>query len=638
VRTILDRFHTNADNRLSLEGFLQYQTDQAWHSPKNPWKDLHAFGYRNDLTRNPNYTPGQGHGQGQVGVGALPAPVPAAETRPTPLSLPLGSLLPRTCKLALCTFSLLEVGLDACQADASARAITTRVVAHDPQLCIWLARQALVRLYKMTTESAWGNHIAHIIEFLRLYAGAEGDDLVALRIRQVLLAPDVGMVVVAFNERLRPSVCRANEYERVAVFNRYVSYIQEICQTSPAFVDGINALCAEDERVRFVKRYLRLNPTISLIEHEAYVVKHATIEVSKSLRPEINGIYTFVSFKHNAGFYSRVGQHDGKEVCFTLYKCTVNNGGFQWFLSVTPEGCEPGTNKDIDFYFAHAKNDFFGLCLPPKQFGPLNPATDKLPGPTVMCTLPTDADMEASFMVLPEGATTRLEQLQQAQRRNSFGGVLARTGVTGTGGAVVGLSDSALVSGSASGTGSGSGSGSRLKLWICQGGGEQYGSIPDEYSQCDPTLFISSVVVEELTQAAHPLSPGASPRVVHRTGSGGQDGRMGFMGLDNVSMLDGYNLGVGGLEEDTEVENDDNPSNDLSGDNDLDSSSDEGSMVVGDGTGQFLPYGDSAPGSPARGEEGDLSLPPEYTAEAVAMYQEYYGGYDSSNPASPSRP
>ena len=55
VRQILERYHTNSDNRLSLEGFLQYHTEQAWNNHKSVWKDLHAFGYRNDLSRSTAY-------------------------------------------------------------------------------------------------------------------------------------------------------------------------------------------------------------------------------------------------------------------------------------------------------------------------------------------------------------------------------------------------------------------------------------------------------------------------------------------------------------------------------------------------------------------------------------------------------
>ena len=157
------------------------------------------------------------------------------------------------------------------------------------------------------------------------------------------------------------------------------------------FSDGLHALAAENERVRTVKRNLRFPPhstvaagggnnNMNLPELEAFVVSHTTVEVSRGLKPEVNGTYNFVTFKHNAGYYNRLGSFEGKPAVFTLYKCTVNNGGHQWFISVTPEGLEPGTNRDVDFYFAHAKQEFYGNFLPPKTFGPLNPAIDKQPG------------------------------------------------------------------------------------------------------------------------------------------------------------------------------------------------------------------------------------------------------------------
>ena len=60
--------------------------------------------------------------------------------------------------------------------------------------------------------------------------------------------------------------------------------------------------------------------------------------------PCTNGVYKFVQFKNNAGYFNRIGEWEGKKVNFTLYKCTVNNGGFQWFISITPDGSEPGAN------------------------------------------------------------------------------------------------------------------------------------------------------------------------------------------------------------------------------------------------------------------------------------------------------
>jgi hypothetical protein len=51
MRTMLDRFGNNLDGKLYLEGFLLYQADVASYNPKQVWKELNAFGFRNDLSR-----------------------------------------------------------------------------------------------------------------------------------------------------------------------------------------------------------------------------------------------------------------------------------------------------------------------------------------------------------------------------------------------------------------------------------------------------------------------------------------------------------------------------------------------------------------------------------------------------------
>lgn len=69
----------------------------------------------------------------------------------------------------------------------------------------------------------------------------------------------------------------------------------------------------------------------------------------------MNGEYTFKDIKANAGYYDRIGEYHGKPARFTLYKCSLKNGGYQWFISTTPDGHEPGTSHDTDFYYCHAK-------------------------------------------------------------------------------------------------------------------------------------------------------------------------------------------------------------------------------------------------------------------------------------------
>lgn len=97
--------------------------------------------------------------------------------------------------------------------------------------------------------------------------------------------------------------------------------------------------------------------------------------------PEVNGEYNFVDLKNHAGYYSRTGVYrDNVTSKFTLYKCSLRNGGFQWFISITPDNMEPGTTSDIDFYYAPAKAHDY---LPPTQWLKLNSTHTRDPAPKV---------------------------------------------------------------------------------------------------------------------------------------------------------------------------------------------------------------------------------------------------------------
>jgi hypothetical protein len=54
-----------------------------------------------------------------------------------------------------------------------------------------------------------------------------------------------------------------------------------------------------------------------------------------------------------------------------IYKCVIKSGATQWFLSIVEEGSEPGSTKDIDFYFATSEtrlSHIYGRILPPLKF------------------------------------------------------------------------------------------------------------------------------------------------------------------------------------------------------------------------------------------------------------------------------
>ena len=252
------------------------QADQAWTQQKNVWKDLHAFGFQNDLKRSPNFVRDPSRPPAPPTAPSAPTDVAAAAAVAAPsiapagtVALPqLGRYLPRQCKWALCTYALFEVGLE--PSESSAKAIFRRAMTHDHLLSHHLARQALVRLYRASSDVTW-NQTNGIIEFLRVFVGVE-DDLVAVRVRLLLLDQQFGFASVVEKERVNPFHCRANEYERGALLSRYVGFAQEMCAV-PAFLDGVHALAAEDATVRQLKRYLKMSqPGQTLGEAELYQV------------------------------------------------------------------------------------------------------------------------------------------------------------------------------------------------------------------------------------------------------------------------------------------------------------------------------------------------------------------------------
>jgi len=117
-------------------------------------------------------------------------------------------------------------------------------------------------------------------------------------------------------------------------------------------------------------------------------VRNTVVLVENAGVPEVNGEYHFTDVRFNAGFYTRRGLYNNKEVQFTLYKCSLKNGGFQWFLSITPDGMEPGTSNDQDFYYALAKPQD---KLPAIYWLRMNPDPQRIsrdPAPSVTCLRP----------------------------------------------------------------------------------------------------------------------------------------------------------------------------------------------------------------------------------------------------------
>lgn len=152
-----------------------------------------------------------------------------------------------------------------------------------------------------------------------------------------------------------------HDFSRSFLLDRYLNFVQDLL-LEPGAKELLHSLAEEYDHVRLMRGLLKLNPSLSLTYDEEMRVCNSTVVLSNAGTAEVNGEYKFVGFKANAGSYERYTTYNGKESRFVLYKCSLRNGGYQWFLSITPPDQEPGTNQDIDFYFTHSKH---GDYLPP---------------------------------------------------------------------------------------------------------------------------------------------------------------------------------------------------------------------------------------------------------------------------------
>jgi hypothetical protein len=74
----------------------------------------------------------------------------------------------------------------------------------------------------------------------------------------VILTSLTKIVCVSFH-RKRPSLCRANDFNKSYLCDRYVNFIQDLTAV-PGVIDALHRLAEQDARIKFVKGFLRLKP------------------------------------------------------------------------------------------------------------------------------------------------------------------------------------------------------------------------------------------------------------------------------------------------------------------------------------------------------------------------------------------
>jgi len=178
ARVLLDRFPTTTTGRLSLEGFVQYYADLASYNPKDAWRDLHFFGYKNDLSRSTTAISIDESG-GQIDLSSSPFD------------------LPGPCRSCLFHLQLFQLGLET--SEASTKAIVKRLCAFDKHVSGLLIRQALQKYREVAPEWTWGTALTSLSDFLRLMLLIP-DDLMSWRLTEIMLTPSLGFAGLIASE------------------------------------------------------------------------------------------------------------------------------------------------------------------------------------------------------------------------------------------------------------------------------------------------------------------------------------------------------------------------------------------------------------------------------------------------------
>lgn len=344
AKLVLDKFSHNNDGRMNLNGFLEYYTEQSLYHQQEVWRDLHAYGFRNDLSRSGDQSDYiDPFVNSKLNIQAI-------------------------CKTCLESFQFYSSGLDV--SSASSIAIVKRVCYEDPNSSKNIIIQTLDRLHSLCREWNWTSSMSNIIfDFLFSLLSIE-DNYIMSRMKDIFINYESGSIlIVAINEKKNFTNCQANQHDKHTFLRRYIEIIQKFC-VLPKFVEYVTELAEKYEQVASITRMLKLRPGLDLTGEEEITIKTAVIYVDGAAVQECNGEYFYydVDTVHGCGYYRKRTQlQDGTYAYYWIYKYHNTSFSF-WFISRAKGEEKPGKATDIDFYVADfsKKHEKFSYMPPIK--------------------------------------------------------------------------------------------------------------------------------------------------------------------------------------------------------------------------------------------------------------------------------
>lgn len=365
ARVLLSKYGNNdTPQRIELDGFLMYYTDIAAQSTKNVIQDLRAFGFGDDLKRQP---------------------------RTLPLSSTILEGLSELSRMAITS----EVFIDSVlEEDAETVSdLLLRISAGDRATSTKLLRSLLHCMNSI--ETGWKGQpvvdaCTNMLQSLLSYDYDYQQELVTI----ALVNPEFGLIITAENrEKVRQRYVNNNHislfvYRQIATILELqlkVALVREWLEThrsdwewmyewlrleslKPSLGGRPAVLYREPAKLDTLRRLGEVLQIPFQEEEHSYVVEGAGFD-------DVNGIYKSTSLVHdNCLTYTCVKG----EIEYTLFRCCMPSDARRWYISFSPNKSLLGTMSDVDYYFVQCRLEDE---VPPEEGWKLWPKNPKAAAP-----------------------------------------------------------------------------------------------------------------------------------------------------------------------------------------------------------------------------------------------------------------
>ncbi|CAM9145531.1 unnamed protein product [Chrysoparadoxa australica] len=427
LRSMLAKYDTLPDGRLSLEGFLNYYKDTATVNPKQVWSDLYSQGFQSNLERvhhfNPPHpeSPASGLPQQQHPVTVAAAPSSQHhqqhhQQRPL-LQLPGLSLMAMSC------LAFYEHAIDG--VEPTTNAILTCVCADAEGPSSTLIRQCLSEVRSVPSGMGVQRMLDVVINVLGMLLALP--DTLQQKRAEIIFFGQEGLVTLA-NQAKQAGLGHHIEFQHHNahhfLIQRCVRVIHELLKIPAA--NSFMELHRQDWS--WIRNWDGAMDRSGLgddsEDSEDEAATPQLISVLNAGCDAVNGTYTRCDKSDGVPMYKKTAYIRGRQVDFSLYRCPMQDSTKRWYISIVPGENRPGTKHDIDYYSVTSKMTATNGSFTDERIPPLSGWTS--------CVAMLDGEKLDPAPILQEKSQQLLDQY--ILNRNLHDGVMSRNGSDSSGG------------------------------------------------------------------------------------------------------------------------------------------------------------------------------------------------------------